>query len=167
MNTMKNKYIIRSRISEKQFRKILLYFSDDLEATKIAKYTNISRKSINKILKRIRILMLEECEKISQMQGEVEVDESYFGPKRIHGKRGRGAFKKTPVFGMLKRNGYIHTQIVKDCSADELMPIIKDLSNLPKTEYYSDYWGAYDGLVDYGAKALIIELNILRMNYLL
>ena len=97
--------------------------------------------------------MLEECEKISQMQGEVEVDESYFGPRRMHGKRGRGAIKKTPVFGMLKRNGYIHTQIVKDCSADELMPIIKDLSNLPQTEYYSDYWGAYDGLVDYGAKA--------------
>ena len=78
MSTMKNKYIIRSRISEKKFRSILWYFCLDLEATKIAKITNVSQKSIDKILKRIRILMLEECEKISQMQGEVEVDESYF-----------------------------------------------------------------------------------------
>ena len=71
----------------------------------------------------------------------------------MHGKRGRGAFKKTHVFGMLKRNGYIHTQILKDCSTTDLMPIIQSYSNLPQTEYYSDYWGAYDGLVDYGAKA--------------
>ena len=100
------------------------------------------------------MLILEECEKISQMQGEVEVDESYFGPRRMHGgKRGRGAIKKTPVFGMLKRDKYIYTQIVKDCSAEELMPIIQSYSNLPETAYYSDYWGAYDGLVDYGAKA--------------
>ena len=49
------------------------------------------------------------------MSGEIEVDESYFllrytrncvveGARRVRGKRGRGASKKTPVFGMLKRN---------------------------------------------------------------
>ena len=136
MRAMKNKYIIRSRISEKKFRSILWYFCLDLEATKIAKYTNISRKSINKILKRIRMLILEECEKISQMQGEVEVDESYFGPRRIHSKRGRGIFNKTLVlFGILKRDGCIYTQIVKDCSAADLMPIIQSYSNLPETAY--------------------------------
>ena len=36
------------------------------------------------------------------MSGEIEVDESYFGG--VRGKRGRGAGKKTPMFGMLKRN---------------------------------------------------------------
>ena len=32
------------------------------------------------------------------MSDEIEVDESYFGAKRVRGKRGRGAGKKTPVF---------------------------------------------------------------------
>jgi len=33
--------------------------------------------------------------------GEFELDESYFGAKRVRGKRGRGAAGKTPVFGIL------------------------------------------------------------------
>ena len=68
---MKNKYIIRSRISEKKFREILKYFAEDIEATKIANLTGISRISINKILKNIRILMSQECEKISKFSGEI------------------------------------------------------------------------------------------------
>ena len=71
MRTMKNKYIIRSRISEKKFREILKYFAEDIEATKIANLTGISRISINKILKNIRILMSQECEKISKFSGEI------------------------------------------------------------------------------------------------
>ena len=54
-----------------------------------------------------------------------ELDESYFGAKRIRGKRGRGAAGKTPVFGLLKRDGNVYVQIVKNCSKDELMPIIQ------------------------------------------
>ena len=51
---MKNKYIVRSLILEKKFRGILKYFTEDMEATKIANLTGISRISINKILKSIR-----------------------------------------------------------------------------------------------------------------
>ena len=68
---LNNKYIIRSQISEKKFREILKYFVEDIEATKIAKLTEISRISINKILKNIRILMSKECEKISKFSGEI------------------------------------------------------------------------------------------------
>ena len=41
--------------------------------------------------------MSKECEKISKFSGEIEIDESYFGAKRVRGKRGRGAANKTPV----------------------------------------------------------------------
>lgn len=68
---MKNKYIIRSRISQKKFREILKYFAEDIEATKIANLTGISRISINKILKNIRILMSQECENISKFSGKI------------------------------------------------------------------------------------------------
>lgn len=71
MSSMKNKYIVRSRISEKKFREVLKYFAQDIEATKIANLTGISRIFINKILKNIRILMSKEREKISKFSGEI------------------------------------------------------------------------------------------------
>jgi len=52
----------------------------------------------------------------SPFQGEVEVDESYFGAKRVKGKRGRGAGSKTPVFGILQRGGKVYTEIVSNCA---------------------------------------------------
>ena len=82
---MKNKYVIRSRISEAKFREIIKLFSLDLEADKVAQIVNLSRNTINKYFKAIRL--------------RIEVDESYFGAKRVRGKRGRGAYGKTIVFG--------------------------------------------------------------------
>ena len=66
---MKNKYMIRSRISEKKFREILKYFCLDLEAKKIAEICKISRPCVNRIVQQIRLLIAKECEKISKMSG--------------------------------------------------------------------------------------------------
>ncbi len=48
--------------------------------------------------------MSKEYEKISKFSGEIKIDESYFGSKRVRGKRGRGASGKQSVFGMPKRD---------------------------------------------------------------
>ena len=74
-----------------------------------------------------------------------------FGAKRVRGKRGRGAGGKTKVFGMKKRGDKVYTQIVNNCSAGELVPIIKKLAPSDST-IYSDEWKAYDGLVNAGYK---------------
>ena len=55
--------------------------------------------------------------------------------------------------GMLKRDGKVYTQIVKNCSANELIPILPKFSELDSSTIYSDCWKAYDGLVDYAALA--------------
>ena len=44
---------------------------------------------------------------LSADTGVFELDESYFGAKRVRGKRGRGAAGKTPVFGLPKRDGKV------------------------------------------------------------
>ena len=44
-------------------------------------------------------------------------------------------------------------RLVKNCSASELIPILSQYSELDSSTIYSDCWKAYDGLVDYGAKA--------------
>ena len=87
------------------------------------------------------------------MSGEIEVYESYFGARRVRGKRGRGAGKKTPVLGLLKRNGCVYTQVVKHCSAKELQSTIKEFSELKESEIYSDGFKAYGALLDFYAKA--------------
>ena len=69
--SMKNKYIIRSRISEKKFREILKCFAKDIEASKISNLTKISEATLCKIFREIRILMSKECEKISKFSGEI------------------------------------------------------------------------------------------------
>ncbi len=58
MTTMLNKYVIE--FLKAKFREIIRYFSMDVEASKIAKITRISRVIINKIIKQIRILITKE-----------------------------------------------------------------------------------------------------------
>lgn len=143
---MKNKYIKKARISERKFRKILMYFAEDETATKTAKYTKINRKTINRLFLKFRIRLTEISIANTPELGKFEVDESYFGAKRIRGKRGRGAAGKTPVFGILKRDGKIFVNIVKNCTKAQLMPIIKG-KILEGSTIYSDGWKSYDGLI--------------------
>jgi transposase-like protein len=107
----------------------------------INKYFNIFRKNIyNNQLSEKRKLI-----------GEIEVDESYFGPRRVRGKntkKGRGTHKQ-PVFGIYERNGRVYTEIIPDCSLRTLRKIIKGKVDL-KSTIYSDSWKGYTGLVDIG-----------------
>ncbi|MDD3406416.1 MAG: transposase, partial [Paludibacteraceae bacterium] len=57
--------------------------------------------------------------------GEFELDESYFGARRVWGIRGRGARGKIIVFGILKRNRKVSAYMVENCSEKTLLPIIK------------------------------------------
>jgi hypothetical protein len=90
-----NRYFRRSKISEARFRDLVRCFALDLTATQTAAVTGISVRSVNAIFLRIRVRMAEACARNSPFQGEVEADESYFGPRRVRGKRGRGAGGKT------------------------------------------------------------------------
>ena len=146
---MENKYYYRAKISEAKFREVLKLFSVDIEAVKIAKLTGLNRRSIDNILRKLRVYIAEFCEQESPFSGTVEVDESYFGAKRVKGKVGRGAYGKTPVFGLLKRNGKVYTQIVPDCSKATLQAIIRGKVDIGSV-INSDGWGGYDGLVDVG-----------------
>ena len=146
---MKNKYFVRSRISESKFRYIIRLFSLDLNAKQISALSSLSRNSINKILGAIRIRIAQYCEQQIPFSGEVEVDESFFGARRVKGKRGRGAYGKTIVFGICKRNGKVYTEIVPNCSRATLQAIIKGKVHKDSI-VYSDKWRAYNGLVDLG-----------------
>lgn len=69
---------------------------------------HLNRNAVNRYAGAIRIRLAEYCEEQSPFGGTVEVDDSYFGPKGIRGKRGRGAGSNTIAFGIFKRNGTVY-----------------------------------------------------------
>jgi transposase-like protein len=70
----------------------------------------------------------------SPFSGEIEVDESYFGFRRVRGKRGRGASGKTIVFGLLKRGECVYTQIVPNAKAVTLQAFIRGRADIRHRE---------------------------------
>ncbi len=58
---------------------------------------------------------------------------------------------KSPVVGLLKRNGKVFVEVVKDCSRKELLPVIKG-QVMEDSTVYTNGWKAYDSLVREGYK---------------
>ena len=147
----KNKYINSSKISEAKFREIVKYFVADLSATQIATLSGVSRNSINKYVMEIRHRIYDFCNSEAPFiaLGDVELDESYFGARRVRGKRGRGAYGKTIVFCLLKRGGKVYTEIVPDCKSKTLQDIVRGKVSA-ESIIHTDGWRGYDGLVDIG-----------------
>jgi transposase len=155
---VRNCYFKCSKLSASRFRRILRLFVLDLTASDAARLSGVSVRSVNDIYLRLRERLAYECEKRRPFKGgEVEIDESYFGPRRVRGKRGRGAGGKVTVFGIFKRDGRVYTEIVPDCSKKTLLAVIRGKVR-PEVVIHSDGWRGYDGLVDVGyAKHLRIQ----------
>ena len=149
---MKNKYAKRSRISEGKVRELVRYFAADLTALQAATLSGLNRNTVNRLYRGLREHILVACEAQRPLFGVVEVDESFFGARRVKGRRGRGAYGKTVVFGIFERHGQVYTEIVPDCSKPTLQGIIRGRVDL-RAVINSDGWGGYDGLVDLGYAA--------------
>ena len=63
-------------------------------------------------------------------------------PRRVRGKRGRGASGKTIVFGLLKRQGKVYTEIVPNVSRKRLQAVIRGKVGLDGV-IHSDGWRGY------------------------
>lgn len=147
--TKSNRYFKRSRFSDAQTRLLIRYFSLDLTAVQIADLMDVSRNTINKYLRVLREIIAEHCDAADTVRGIIEVDESWFGARRVKGKRGRGAYGKTVVFGIFKRNGRVYTEIVSDASKVTLQKVIRGRVDI-ESVIHTDGWRGYNGLVDIG-----------------
>ena len=86
---IRNKYAKRSRISEAKIREIVRYVAADLTALQAAALSGLNRNTVNRTSSAPR-----------------RPDESFFGARRVKGRRGRGAYGKT-VFGIFARQGRV------------------------------------------------------------
>jgi len=131
-----------SKLSEAKFRQLVKYFCLDLTAADASRLLRVHPNTTNHHYQAFRELILKETQPKSLLSGKIEVDESYFGPTRIKGIRGRGAGKKTIVFGMFKRNGRVQTWVVDNCKIPTIVPLI-DQTVMAGSTVYSDDLGTY------------------------
>lgn len=136
----------KSRLSRSIQDKLVEHFVAGTTARCAASLVDVNFKTACYYFQRLReiIAMQLEAESHEVFDGEIEVDESYFGGVR-KGKRGRGAAGKVPVFGLLKRGGRVYTKIIPDASSATLIPII-ERKVIPDSIVYSDCWRAYNVL---------------------
>lgn len=144
--------IKRQRISERKFSLLVKCFSLDVTATQTAKLIDLNRNTVNRYFALLRSLVITQAlyeRHEERIANGVEIDESYFGPRRQRGKRGRGARGKIVVLGLLKRNGKVYAQIIPDASREEILPIIRATVR-SGADIYTDGWRSYDALAVYG-----------------
>ena len=145
-----NPYRNRTRFGARKTRQIIRYFCEDLTATQTSKLLWIRRATINDWYDYFRRAILWKSLKTDKEVRKwiIEIDESYFWVKRIRGKRWRWAWGKTKVLWLLKRHGKVFVQVVPDCSAKSLVPIIRGKVDPENSVVNTDGRKSYDGLVD-------------------
>lgn len=122
-----------------------------LSSMELQRELRVTQKTAWFMLQRIRGCCCFDNKSI--LDNEVEMDETYVGGKnknrhankRIKECQGRSCKGKTPVFGMIERNGKVVARVVPSTTAKDLMPrIIKHVNSFATV--YTDEWGAYSRL---------------------
>ena len=89
---------------------LLYYFYLEISARRTASELNLNYKSVHRKFMEFRKLISKYCDNQNKkLTGELELDKIYFGGKR-KGNRGRGAFNKAIVFGILESESKILIQ---------------------------------------------------------
>ena len=98
------------------------------------------------------------------LNGEVEMDEMYLGgrdtnkheSKKVAGTQGRSTKTKTPIFGMIQRDGKVVAMKVENTQGATLLPIVGQFVKEGSTTY-TDELSAYNGLTKEGYDHLIVN----------
>lgn len=119
-------------IFEKSDTKLTLWFfaiflmsqsKNGVSAKELERHLGVTYKTAWRIAKQVRGLMEQQP---SMLGGTVEADETYVGGRGGNNKRGRGAENKTPVFGMVEREGNVKAQAVTNAKALTIMPLLRE-----------------------------------------
>ncbi|GAB6122567.1 IS1595 family transposase [Dysgonomonas termitidis] len=120
-----------------------------ISSHQLAKDIDVTQKTAWFMLQRIRNCF--DIENNSELENEVEADETFIGgknknrhaSKKVENSQGRSFKDKTPVLGMVERKGKLVAKVVKSTSSEHLTPelvkVIKDTATL-----YTDEWYGYN-----------------------
>jgi hypothetical protein len=118
-----------------------------VSALEIKRHCQISYKSALFLMNRIRFAMAPDGNE-PQLEGTVECDETYMGPRRPRykgmSKKGRGT-SKIPVFAAVQRQGGIRRRVVADVTGATLKQAIREGVH-SSARIITDEWQAYNGI---------------------
>lgn len=127
-----------------------------ISSCQLAKYLEITQPNAWLILNKIRLAMEENDRFKEILEGVIECDESYIGgknknrhwDKKFKYSQGRSVVDKTPVFGILQRNGNVKVWTLKNLDGKKMRALIK--KNTAKNSVVcTDEYRVYRGLDKY------------------
>ena len=120
-----------------------------ISAKQLERELGVTYKTAWRMANKIRSLLQDDDDE--PLSGTVEMDETYVGGRRRGTKRGRPGkdSHKTPVFGMVERNGErkgrVVAKAVPNAKRAAIMPHVKK-KVLPEAMVYTDEYTVYDSL---------------------
>jgi len=101
-----------------------------LSSMELHREIGVTQKTAWFMLQRLRLCSSSENQSV--LDDNIEMDETYIGGKnknrhankKIKQSQGRSCKGKTPVFGMIERNGKVVARVVRSTTRKELMPVI-------------------------------------------
>jgi len=116
----------------------------------LARDIGVTQKTAWFMLHRIR-KCLADTETV--LDGEVEMDETFVGGKnknrhwnkKVKNCQGRAHLDKTPVLGMVERDGHLVAQVIPDTSQQSITPVVLQRVSRNAT-IFTDEWMGYDKL---------------------
>ena len=150
------RWINQGRLTYIQWMSLIKLFELEVSVRKMALQLNVSYRAVYGAVTTIRLAILSHAEDAQALlDGEVELDEAYFGGRR-KGNRGRGAAGKVSVFGILERDGLVHVNVVPDVSAATLLKLtVKKVRR--GSVVYTDKFRSYDSLMFCGYRHLKVD----------
>lgn len=121
-----------------------------ISSHQLARDLKVTQKTAWFLLHRVRHCYAPDLEIFT---GPVELDETWVGgkeknkhaDKKVKGSHGRPALSKTPVFGIFQRGGKVFALPVKDTTASDLFPVLRERVETG-VHVYTDDWRSYRGL---------------------
>jgi len=113
-----------------------------ISSYELARGLGVTQKTAWFMLHRIR--EATQAEQFDMLKGTVEADETYIGGKwqnkslaqrKAIGRRGHSRDAKTPVFGIVERNGRVRAWAVNNVSAKTLLPKLRESIDRDSTVY--------------------------------
>lgn len=131
---------------------IILNAKKGLSARQLGRDLQVNKDTAWRMAMKIRQAMTQKAQR-DLLTGIVEVDETYIGGKPRKGggggpnKRGRGT-KKTPVVGMIERDGNVKAQVVKknDLKAKRLTSLVRQNVDVKNATLMTDEYHGYIGI---------------------
>lgn len=157
-------WLAHTRFTLAEIYELLFWFELELTDHAIARRVEVPYHRVHRFLLQLRrAIAAFEDRSVVLLDGEVEIDETYFGPQfknrrranrrklrkagKVFAGRGVGQLKQA-VFGIYERtDGIVYVEPVPNATRETLHPIIHEKVSI-ETRIYSDNWGGYQGLED-------------------